>query len=65
MKLFRSWATGRGLSASETSYVARQPGRRMLLGDIQPLLIDVRTVVQELIYLIALRQQTVDSRQSG
>lgn len=30
MKLFRSWATGRGLSASETHYVARTPRRQTL-----------------------------------
>jgi hypothetical protein len=30
MKLFRSWAAGRGLSASQTSYVARRPGRQTL-----------------------------------
>jgi hypothetical protein len=30
MKLFRSWATGRGLSASETHYVARTPRRQAL-----------------------------------
>jgi hypothetical protein len=27
MKLFRSWANGKGLFASQTSYVARRPGR--------------------------------------
>jgi hypothetical protein len=27
MKLFRSWATAKGLTASETSYVARKPSR--------------------------------------
>lgn len=31
MKLFRSWATERGLSASPTQYVARTPQRRTLL----------------------------------
>jgi hypothetical protein len=30
MKLFRSWAAERGLSASETSYVARSPRRQTL-----------------------------------
>ena len=30
MKLFRSWAVERGLSASETSYVARSPRRQTL-----------------------------------
>ena len=30
MKLFRSWATAKGLVASETSYVARKPSRRRL-----------------------------------
>ena len=30
MKLFRSWAADKGLRASETSYVARQPGRPAL-----------------------------------
>jgi hypothetical protein len=30
MKLFRSWAAERGLSASETSYVARSPQRQAL-----------------------------------
>jgi hypothetical protein len=30
MKLFRSWATAKGLVASETSYVARKPSRRTL-----------------------------------
>jgi hypothetical protein len=30
MKLFRSWAAGRELSASETRYVARTPGRQTL-----------------------------------
>lgn len=30
MKLFRSWATGRGLSASPTQYVARTPQRQTL-----------------------------------
>ncbi|WP_454624926.1 hypothetical protein [Bradyrhizobium cenepequi] len=30
MKLFRSWATARGLSASETAYVDRTPQRRRL-----------------------------------
>ena len=30
MKLFRAWAAGRGLLASQTSYVARRPGREML-----------------------------------
>ena len=30
MKLFRSWATGRGLSASPTHYVARTPQRQRL-----------------------------------
>ncbi|MGB8398702.1 hypothetical protein [Bradyrhizobium sp.] len=30
MKLFRSWATGRGLSASPTHYVARSPQRQTL-----------------------------------
>jgi hypothetical protein len=30
MKLFRSWAAGRELSASETHYVARTPGRQTL-----------------------------------
>jgi hypothetical protein len=30
MKLFRSWATGRGLSASPTHYVARTPQRQTL-----------------------------------
>lgn len=30
MKLFRSWATGKGLSASETHYVARTPQRQAL-----------------------------------
>jgi hypothetical protein len=30
MKLFRSWAADRGLSASETSYVARSPQRQTL-----------------------------------
>lgn len=30
MKLFRSWAAGKGLSASETHYVARTPQRQTL-----------------------------------
>jgi len=30
MKLFRSWATRRGLSASPTSYIARSPRRQTL-----------------------------------
>jgi hypothetical protein len=30
MKLFRSWATGKGLYPSETAYVAWTPGRRTL-----------------------------------
>jgi hypothetical protein len=30
MKLFRSWATGRGLSTSPTHYVARTPRRQTL-----------------------------------
>src|SRR5258708_30266065 len=30
LKLFRSWATGRGLSASPTDYVARTPQRQTL-----------------------------------
>ncbi|MDE2379596.1 hypothetical protein, partial [Bradyrhizobium sp.] len=30
MKLFRSWATARGLNASQTVYVARTPRRQML-----------------------------------
>ena len=30
IKLFRSWATAKGLVASETSYVARKPSRRTL-----------------------------------
>ena len=30
MKLFRSWANERGLYASQTSYVARRPGREIL-----------------------------------
>ncbi len=30
MKLFRSWATAKGLSPSETHYVARTPSRQML-----------------------------------
>jgi hypothetical protein len=30
MKLFRSWATGRGLSASPTDYVARRPQHQTL-----------------------------------
>ena len=30
MKLFRSWATAKGLIASETSYVARTPSRQPL-----------------------------------
>jgi hypothetical protein len=30
MKLFRSWAAGKGLSASETDYVARTPQRERL-----------------------------------
>jgi hypothetical protein len=30
MKLFRSWAAAKGLAASETRYVARQPGRQTL-----------------------------------
>ena len=30
MKMFRSWATGRGLFASETQYVARTPRRQAL-----------------------------------
>ncbi len=30
MKLFRSWATGRGLTASTTAYVARTPRRQTL-----------------------------------
>jgi hypothetical protein len=30
MKLFRSWATGKGLVASETAYVARNPARPTL-----------------------------------
>src|SRR5439155_6623760 len=30
MKLFRSWAGGKGLLASETAYVARTPQRRAL-----------------------------------
>src|SRR5260370_775840 len=30
MKLFRSWATAKGLSASETHYVARTPQRQTL-----------------------------------
>jgi hypothetical protein len=30
MKLFRSWAAGKGLSASETDYVARTPQRQRL-----------------------------------
>src|SRR5438128_8925862 len=30
MKLFRSWATARGLIPSETSYVARTPSRHTL-----------------------------------
>src|ERR1700730_6696571 len=30
MKLFRSWAAGRGLYASPTSYVARRPRRQTL-----------------------------------
>jgi hypothetical protein len=30
MKLFRSWAAGKGLSPSETHYVARTPGRQTL-----------------------------------
>ena len=30
MKLFRSWAVQRGLTASETHYVARTPGRQAL-----------------------------------
>jgi hypothetical protein len=30
MKLFRSWASARGLSPSETQYVARTPARRTL-----------------------------------
>jgi hypothetical protein len=30
MKLFRSWATAKGLVASETSYVARRPSRQQL-----------------------------------
>jgi hypothetical protein len=30
MKLFRSWATGKGLNPSETRYVARTPRRRTL-----------------------------------
>jgi hypothetical protein len=30
MKLFRSWATAKGLTASETSYVARKPSRQTL-----------------------------------
>jgi hypothetical protein len=30
MKLFRSWAVDRGLVPSETSYVARSPGRQTL-----------------------------------
>jgi len=30
MQLFRSWATGKGLSASETQYLARTPQRQML-----------------------------------
>jgi hypothetical protein len=30
MKLFRSWATARGLSASQTAYVARTPQRQTL-----------------------------------
>jgi hypothetical protein len=30
MKLFRSWAAGRGLAASQTSYVARSPRRQTL-----------------------------------
>ena len=30
MKLFRSWATGRGLTASATAYVARTPRRQTL-----------------------------------
>lgn len=31
LKLFQSWATGRGLSASPTHYVARRPQRQTLL----------------------------------
>jgi hypothetical protein len=30
MKLFRSWAAGKGLKASETTYVTRTPGRQTL-----------------------------------
>jgi hypothetical protein len=30
MKLFRAWATAKGLTASETSYVARKPSRQTL-----------------------------------
>src|SRR5208282_1235924 len=30
MKIFRSWAAAKGLSASETQYVARTPQRRAL-----------------------------------
>jgi hypothetical protein len=30
MRLFRSWATARGLFASQTAYVGRTPGRRTL-----------------------------------
>jgi hypothetical protein len=30
MKLFRSWATAKGLIPSETSYVARTPSRQTL-----------------------------------
>ena len=30
MKLFRSWAAGKGLVPSETAYVARSPQRRIL-----------------------------------
>jgi len=30
MKLFRSWAVGKGLVSSETSYVARSPRRQTL-----------------------------------
>src|SRR5207247_2097864 len=30
MKLFRSWASAKGLVPSDTSYVARMPQRRML-----------------------------------